>query len=455
MRHPEKAMIYGQILEPAYFQGVLATITARAAFTYYKDQSRFPTFPTLNLLVAEDLKRKGQDDSLLSAEEYVTKLSQMDTGDADYVVSRVRDFARERATINAIKTAIKTLQDGGSPDEGYVKLFEDALKVGTNMDDLGLVLHSDYDHVIDEFSRRDYGIRTGFPQLDKIWRNGWCPGWLIVPLAPPKRYKSLFCAATALNMVGPAIGEDVLYYACEISQVLTVKRMLQNLTGCDDDFIYENLGKFREIAKERIAQQVAGNLVVKGYPAKSVTIPQLEAHAKTVISQFDLHPKAIFIDYAETIAPHDPDMSEHQQQASIYTRAREMGAKLNCAVIMPDRCNKETVGMSTPSMTSFQGAFQKAGIVDAAIGLCATDDEYLERVQRTFVFLNRHGAAYQHFSGKVDPEHMNIDLGHEVEWSADANEKSNSYKAKKQAERNTEGDDGKRALSKLVIEDDD
>lgn len=450
LRHPDKAMVYGSILEPVYFQGVLATITARCALNFQREQGRFPTFPTLNLLVAEDLRKKGQDDSLASAEEYIRMLSEMDTGDADYVVSRLRDFARERATIHAIKQAVQNLKDGTAPNEGFVKLFEDALRVGTNMDDLGVVLHADYDKVIDEFSRRDYGVRTGFPQFDKIWRSGWCPGWLIIILAPPKRYKTLTCINLALNMVGPSIAEDVLYYTCEISQTLAVKRMLQNLTGSTDDFIYENLGKFREQAKEKINAQVAGNLVIKGFPAKSVTIPQIEQHAKTVIRQFNLHPKAIIVDYAETVAAHDTTISEHQQQASIYTRAREMGDKLGCCVIMPDRCNRETVGMATPSMTSFQGAFQKAGIVDIAIGNCATDEEYQQHKQRTFVFLNRHGAAYQHFSGQVDPKVMQIDIGRKIEWSSETNEKKTPTR---RARSNAEDEDGSRGLQKLVLED--
>ncbi len=101
-----------------------------------------------------------------------------------------------------------------------------------------------------------------------------------------------------------------------------------------------------------------------------------------------------------------------------------MGSRLGCAVIMPDRCNKETVGQAVPSMKSFQGSFQKAGVVDAAIGLCASDLEYSRQIQRTFVFLNRHGEAFQHYRGKVDASIMSYDIGQEIEYNPEEEESS-------------------------------
>jgi hypothetical protein len=73
-------------------------------------------------------------------------------------------------------------------------------------------------------------------------------------------------------------------------------------------------------------------------------------------------------------------------------------------------------------MKSFQGAFEKAGIVDAAIGLCSTDDEYLQHRLRYFVFLNRHGDAYKHFDGKVDPERMKLTVDKEIDFKPDEDE---------------------------------
>jgi len=61
-------------------------------------------------------------------------------------------------------------------------------------------------------------------------------------------------------------------------------------------------------------------------------------------------------------------------------------------------------------MTAFQGAFEKAGIVDVALGLCATDEERLANTLRVFTILNRHGPQFQHIRGRVDPARYKIEL---------------------------------------------
>ena len=85
--------------------------------------------------------------------------------------------------------------------------------------------------------------------------------------------------------------------------------------------------------------------------------------------------------------------------------------------VMPDRCNRETVGQRVPNMHSFQGAFEKAGIVDVALGLCATEEEFIANILRAFVFLNRHGPAFQHIRGRVRPEHFTIDLEDKIAYN--------------------------------------
>jgi len=430
VRHPDEFLYIGNILKPAYFNGVIASVTAKECLRYQTIYSRYPTWATLAQLVADEIKTIGDDPE--TAVDFVRRLKGIDTSDIEYVISRVVEFCRERETILAIKKSIKLVEEGKTPEAGFVQLFEDALKVGQDISDIGYMLHTDYEEVIDKVTDQTFGVRTGFPQYDRIWRRGLSPGWLLVPLAPPKRYKSAFCANIALNMVGPAIAEDVIYYTCEISQEETLIRCLQNISAKTKDYMYDSKEKFKMAVREAMSTHIASRFLIKGFPSKTAQIRDLKAHAKMAINQLGIKPKAIVIDYAETIMCSDKSMSEHQQQASIYTEARAMGAELGCCIIMPDRCNKETVGTPVPSMKSFQGSFQKAGIVDISIGLCATDEEYNSNILRTFVFLNRHGGAFQHFEGKVDPETMQIDIGREIDYNP---EEENELPAKKRKDK--------------------
>jgi hypothetical protein len=132
--------------------------------------------------------------------------------------------------------------------------------------------------------------------------------------------------------------------------------------------------------------------------------------------------------------------SEHRAQSEVYIEARALGAEMNCPVIMPDRCNRETVEKTVPNMASFQGAFEKAGIVDLGIGLCGSEKEYQEHIIRFFIFLNRHGEASQHFRSTVDPKTQQIGEWIKIPWNPEEDDenqggghghKGNRYKRKK------------------------
>jgi hypothetical protein len=267
---------------------------------------------------------------------------------------------------------------------------------------------------------------TGYAELDRIWKFGWGPGWLIVPLAPPKRLKTCFCLNLALNM-SCKINADVLYYACEISQELAAMRAIYNLSGFTEEDIFRSPEKYKPLVVQALKQKMFGNVWFKGFPAKGVNLQQIRDHAKQVIQIFNLKPKAIFIDYAETVKPTavDKNTPDYRQQADVYVQARALGTELGCCVVMPDRCTKETVGRKVPSMKSFQGAFEKAGIVDVAIGLCADDREQMQNRVRYFIFLNRHGKSLLHFSGRVEPELMRMTIDKQIDYQPDGEEGGN------------------------------
>jgi len=430
IKHPDRFFKFVSVLKPSHFEGVPATVVSRCAIDYFLKNSRFPRWEMLTQLAVDEFKRIGDAD-VNSMIDYVHRLRRIKVEDVDEVQNKVVLFARERSTINAIKKCIDLLKKGEEPSAGFVKVMEDAISVGQNFDDLGYFLHNDAEGVIDKLTAPNYGVHTGYTQYDAIWKTGWGPGWLIVPLAPPKRYKTAFCINLAVHMAGPTVDVDVFYYTCEISQELALYRCLSNMTGKDYAYMTGRTAKFKAKVRDAIRKQITSNLMIKGFPAKGVKISDIKIHAKRVIQQTGIRPKVIFIDYAETIAPSDLKMSEPQQQASVYTEARAMGTELGCAIVMPDRCNKETTDFEVPNMTSFQGSFQKAGIVDVAIGLCATDSEYAQNILRTFVFLNRHGAAYQHFKGKVDPNVMQIDVGTKIDFDPEKSKKISSRSQRK------------------------
>jgi hypothetical protein len=408
--------------------GVQATISARVISDYYEQNGTFPSWTIFEQGVVRRAGKVGiADDEESKAQEYVAKIRKLVgtdvrcPADIKHVAGQVVEFCRYQAMLAAIKKNIERLKEGKSLD---LAVCENAMQIGQDLHNMGVLLSgSDPDlamDVIDRVTKRGYGVRTGYSFLDNIWKNGWAPGWLIVPLAPPKRFKTTFCINLALNIAGPSIGEDVLYYTCEISDDLAAVRAMCNVSRVPMDVMYESPEKFKIQVRDQMKMLLHGEVLVKGFASKTATIADLKAHAKMAIQQ-GLRPKAIIIDYADTVKPSSThkEKKDHLLQADVYTEARAMGSELGCCVIMPDRCTRDTVSLPVPSMQSFQGAFEKAGIVDIAIGLCATEAELKNNVIRLFVFLNRHGPALQHFQGAVDASAYRMEILKELEYDPD------------------------------------
>jgi hypothetical protein len=442
MKHPKMFLHNAGTLNSAYFEGVERTATARALFAYWRKNGRFPTEEALGQIVYDSIIRSTEAKEEDNVMAYVRKLRDMDTGDAQYVVERVVQFAKERAIFIAIQKSYDFLKSGETPPGGFSRMFEDALKIGMNLEDLGYKFWKDYPDefakIMEKIKSKDYGTPTGFSDLDKLWPFGWGPGWLISILAPPKRYKTAFCINLAMNIV-TEFKKPVLYYPCEITQELAAVRCACNLTNTPSDFVYKNPNTFAEIATQAIIEKCEKPLIIKGFPARAATIAgDIRSHALTVCQQFQIQPGAIFIDFAETVkSTADPKRtSEWRAQGEIYLEARALGAEFKCPVILPDRCNKETVGHAVPSMKSFQGSFEKAGIVDVAIGLCASDQEYMDNIIRYFVFLNRHGEAFQHYRGEVDPTAMKMSILEKIEWNPEEDDGGGDRQNNRRPNRN-------------------
>lgn len=417
---PDKFYCRGDLLQPEYFSGVPAILTMRCLVKYQRQYSRLPTWATLRQLLTDAAEDTSVDVNNL--QEFVTQLAAQPTGDTDFIVDRVVQFCRERATINAVRKVAQSLRDGGLPEEGFTKWFEDALAIGENLDDLGYVLHHSVDSVVDKVMAPSFGVRTGWPQFDNIWRTGWAPGWLIVPLAPPKRYKTTVSINLALNVAGFSVGEDVIYYACEISQEEAAIRAFCNLSGLNQDFMYDSAAAYKEAVKTAISQKIAGNLIFKHFPIGTASMGDLRAHTRLLRKQLGIQPRLIVIDYADTIRISDPSQPPHVQQASVYKEAIALGKESGAAVWMPDRCTADTVDKKVPDMRSFQGAFAKGGILDVAIGLCSTPAEYARNILRFFVFFNRYGPAGGYFQGSVDPELSRVSIGEPIPYNPDEEE---------------------------------
>ena len=104
---------------------------------------------------------------------YTRKLASIDTSDKQAVLDLSLEFARERAIYDALRKIYLAQTEGKNENLNPIKLIEEAVAVGTDLSDLGLLLNRDYKKIVHLTMQRDYGINTGFNRFDELWKFGW------------------------------------------------------------------------------------------------------------------------------------------------------------------------------------------------------------------------------------------------------------------------------------------
>ncbi len=233
IKYPDEFYTFGEIIEPAYFNGPAASEPVLRLLDYKKQFGKYPNFSTLGNYAFHKAARVNIDHAKDTL-DYVEKLAAIDTSDKAAVLSLSIKFVKERAIYDAIRKIHGAQTEGKTDEIDPVQIVKEALIVDTNVKDLGFSLYHQYEKIVDTVTDRTYGVPTGFAEFDKLWKFGWAPGRLIVLLAPPKRFKTAFAINLALNIVQQQ-DADVLYYSCEISQELAAMRALTNITGWTQD----------------------------------------------------------------------------------------------------------------------------------------------------------------------------------------------------------------------------
>jgi len=406
-------------LSARHFTGLQASVIAKVMLEYIGIYTTPPSFPMLYELSRSEAVRHGMDKTQLS--DYVKKLEDMDTTRHwRKVKDKVANFIKEREIIATHRRSLESMREGTPFD--YVTEFTKAVNVCNDLNEMGLLFDpTDTAKTIRKVTSRGYGVRCGYPLIDNHFPWGFMPGELIVPLAPPKSCKTTLCLNFAFNMVSPAVDVDVLYYTCEISQEIALLRQACRLARLPLASIFQNPDLFIEQFNQAFATiGFRSRLLFKGFASNTATISDIQNHA-LAIKAMGLEPKAIFIDYAERVKYSKPvgEAKDHRLSANIFSEARAFGTNLECPVFMPERCNAETVSKAVPNMTSFQGSFEKGGIVDYAFGICMTEQEKLNNIFRLFFFLARNQKSMQYFRGTLDLETYRMEVNEEIEYAPD------------------------------------
>jgi replicative DNA helicase len=343
------------VLNPLFFESNASQWIVEETVKYF---SFYKTLPTLEVFRIEIDKIRDEVLKLGVKEQLRNIFQRKNDEDLQYVKDQFLDFAKNQAIKSAIIRSVDLLSGGRY---GEIKdLVDTALKSGQPRN-IGHNWKSDFEMRIAGQSR--IVIPTGWDAIDSMIGGGLGAGELGVIAAPSGIGKS-WCLGT-IGANAARLGKRVVVYTLELNESYMGLRYDTIFTGIEPGSIPNNPDVVRQVVDD-----IEGDIIIKYYPARSVTVHTLAAHLEH-LAMNKLSPDIILIDYADLMRATSKTEARYQELGLIYEEIRSFGGEYKIPVwtaSQTQRCLTLDTIVETPAGNIEIGKIKEGDEVNTHLG---------------------------------------------------------------------------------------
>lgn len=193
-------------------------------------------------------------------------------------------------------------------------------------------------------------------------------------------------------------GLTVAHYTLELNAAYVGLRYDSVVTGIAN----QNLKHHLDDVKESVAK-LAGNLIIKYYPTKSVSVTGIRAHIEKCILQ-NKRPDLIIVDYADLIKGNGAE--KRHELEGIYEDLRGLAGEYDVPVWTASQANRSSLEEDVIDASKIAESYGKVMVADFIISLSRKLEDKLAGTGRWHVIKNRFGP-----DGITLPSKMNTNNG--------------------------------------------
>lgn len=375
------------ILLPGYFESESSQWILNVILKHYTEYKKAPTLDVFKVkLDKEDNETKIAE--IKNTLRQVVK--QYETTDLDFIKETILTFCKNQAIKNAILESANYLNLGN-----YDKIREiilKAMQAGTEPN-IGL----DYvEDIMDRYSEESRNaVSTGWEEIDMLMQGGLSYGELGLILAASGAGKTWVLAA--LGAAALNAGKKVLHITLELQENITALRYDTIITGMPVSTLKGNI----KILESKI-EKLPGNLLIKWFPAKRLSISGLEAYLNKIISQ-GFTPDLIIIDYIDLMKILGKG-DKHDELGDLYEEVRGLSGIFGIPIWSASQTNRDGISIDVVDASKISGAYAKIFTCDFVLSLSRTQPDKITKTGRFHVIKNRFGADGLTLPAIINPE---------------------------------------------------
>ena len=376
------------ILESKYFENRANRWIIKNTLEYFNKYKNAPTMSALKVLVSQvedDIFKISIIDSLREANKYSEAI------DKDFIKEKSIDFCKNQKIKDAVIKSVDLIQDG---DYDAIKvLIDDALKAGTERD-VG------HEYLVEIEERNSESARittpTGWDVVDDLLQGGLGNGELGVVVAPAGVGKTWVLAAIGSGAMKN--NKNVVHYTLELNEAYVGLRYDSILTGVAN----QNLKYHKDEIKEKLEKHTGGDLIIKYFPTKSVTVNSILSHLqklRTLGNEVDM----VILDYADLLRDTGKFTKEVRHAlGNIYEELRGVAGELELPIWTASQANRSSLDEEIIEAQKISESYAKIMTADFVISLSRHVSDKISNTGRFHIIKNRFGPDGITFPAKVN-----------------------------------------------------
>lgn len=375
---------------------------------YFRQLSQDDRFHTKTTLKEELYKAaEGKQIKKEQIEKYVNLFKFVSQPPApceqDHMRATLGKFIRTQEVKKAVLDSIDLIEQGDAWEEISERVYK-ACQAGSMSQNMGQFYFQDLKNRILRRQNEKIGFKipTGIPDLDHYLYGGIKNKQLGMVAGATGRGKSIFLQYLARTAV--LLGRKVVYYTLEMPEDDVAMRF-------DSMYSQLEIGEIRSFNNEvfeklsPMANRFGDSLIIKEYPADSVTVGGLKAHLAQ-LSATGWQPDLIIVDYLDLLQPHRKYNSTTEELDAITKALHGMAKEMNTRIWTATQLNRAGMVMENPDETAVAGAVSKLFTVDICIFLAQTKEEREDEAMRLLIIKNRNGKPGRTVSLDTDFAYM-------------------------------------------------
>jgi replicative DNA helicase len=254
------------------------------------------------------------------------------------LIDNTERFLKERALHETLMSVATDIKDDKVLDTSSIlDKFEKNCNISLHTN-LGLDLFSDVDKVVEDLTKSDPVIPSGWNWLDEKLNGGFrSEGKAIYIFAGQTNVgKSIFLGNLAVNIANT--GRTVVLISLEMSEMIYARRLGAKVTAIPMKQLSEKCEDFSKKMKSYTSSNPNSRILIKEFPPSTITPRGLDSFLKSLVNK-GIQIDAIVLDYINLLTTPEGNNS-YEKIKYITEQVRSLTYLFNCPIITATQLNR-------------------------------------------------------------------------------------------------------------------